>query len=248
MVSSILVIPDLQIPFHHPRSLEFLLRTQAKYKCDQVICVGDETDSAALSSFPKDPDGMSAGDELKAARAALKPFAKAFPKLRICESNHRQRLYKRAFEAGIPAEYIASTHKYLDVPKGWQWAFQWKQDGIVFEHGDRGKPVALIDANGASTVFGHHHTEAGIWFVSREHCTRFAFNVGSLVDVNAYAFKYAVLAKRKPVLSCGVILDGLPVLVPMPANQAQAPYRASSKASKTRIKQSTRAEKPRKRK
>ncbi|MDP9090726.1 MAG: hypothetical protein M3O26_18565 [Pseudomonadota bacterium] len=200
-MSNVLILPDLQIPFHHPRSLEFLQRTQEKYKCDTVICVGDETDNAALSKFPKDPDGMSGGDELKAARAALKPFIAAFPKLRICESNHRQRLYKRAFEAGIPADYIASTHAYLDVPKTWRWAFQHKQDGVVFEHGDRGKPVALNDANGASTVFGHHHTEAGIWYVTRAHYTRFAFNVGSLIDINAYAFKYSVLAKRKPVLS-----------------------------------------------
>ena len=217
-MANILVIPDLQIPFHHPKALEFLERTQARYKCDNVICVGDELDQAALSSFPKDPDGMSAGDELKAARVALKPFVKAFPRMRICESNHRQRLYKRAFEAGIPADYIAATHKYMDVQRTWKWAFQHKQDGITFEHGDRGKPVHLIDANGASTVFGHHHTEAGLWFVTREKYSRFAMNVGSLIDINQYAFKYAVLAKRKPVLSCGVILDGLPILVPMPAN------------------------------
>jgi hypothetical protein len=214
-MSSVLVIPDLQIPFHHKRALDFLQRTQERYKCDNVICVGDEWDLAALSKYPKDPNGMSAGDELAAARKATQPFAAAFPKLRLCESNHRQRLYKRAFEAGIPEQYLAQTHSYMEVPKTWQWGFQWEQDGVIYEHGDRGKPVPLVDANGASTVFGHHHTEAGIWYVTRQHYSRFAFNVGCLIDINAYAFKYAVLAKRKPVLSCGVVLDGMPILVPM---------------------------------
>ncbi len=214
-MSNVLVIPDLQIPFHHKRSLDFLQRTQERYKCDNVICVGDEWDLAALSKYPKDPNGMSAGDELAAARKATAPFVAAFPKLRLCESNHRQRLYKRAFEAGIPEQYLAQTQSYMEVPKTWQWAFQWEQDGVIYEHGDRGKPVQLVDANGASTVFGHHHTEAGLWYVTRQHYSRFAFNVGCLIDINAYAFKYAVLAKRKPVLSCGVVLDGMPILVPM---------------------------------
>lgn len=211
----VLVIPDCQLPFEHPRALEFLQRTQEQYKCNDVICVGDEVDQAAMSKYPKDPNGMSAGDELAKVRKHLKPWIEAFPKLRICESNHRQRLYKRAFEAGIPEQYLADTHTYLDVPRTWKWAFQHKQDDVIYEHGDRGKPVALLDANGASTVFGHHHTEGGIWYVTREHYSRFSMNVGSLIDINAYAFKYAVLAKRKPVLSCGVVLDGLPILVPM---------------------------------
>ena len=211
----VLVIPDLQIPFQHQRALEFLQRTQERFKCDDVICVGDEWDLAALSKYPKDPNGMSAGDELEAARKATRPFATAFPKLRLCESNHRQRLYKRAFEAGIPTQYLANTHDYMQVPKTWKWDFQWTQDGITYEHGDRGKPIQLVDANGTSTVFGHSHTEAGIWYVGREHSTRFAFNVGCLIDIHAYAFRYAQLAKRRPILSCGVVLDGLPILVPM---------------------------------
>ena len=214
-MSKILVIPDMQIPFQHQRALEFLQRTQEAYQCDEVICVGDEWDLAALSKYPKDPNGMSAGDELASARKATQPFTEAFPKLRLCESNHRQRLYKRAFEAGIPTEYIAETHKYMQVPKGWKWAFQWEIDGIVFEHGDRGKPMALVDANMKSTVFGHHHTEAGIWYLKKSSQQFFAMNVGCLIDVTAYAFRYAVLAKKRPVLACGVILDGLPIIVPM---------------------------------
>lgn len=214
-MSNILVIPDMQIPFQHEKALDFLRRTRDKYKCDVVVNVGDEWDNAALSRYPKDPDGMSPGDELEEAREATRPFARAFPEMLLCESNHRQRLYKRAFEAGLPLKYLASTHEYMGVPKTWKWEFQHVVDGIYFEHGDRGKPVPLVDANGGSTVFGHHHTEAGIWYVQRARKLQFAFNVGCLIDVNAYAFKYAVLAKKRPVLSCGVILDGLPILIPL---------------------------------
>lgn len=216
-MSRVLVIPDMQIPFQHARSLDFLKRVQDEYKTDRVINVGDEWDLAALSKYPKDPDGQSAGDELAAARQATAPFTEAFPRMLLCESNHRQRLYKRAFEAGIPQDYLASTHDYMQVPKGWKWAFQWEVDGVIYEHGDRGKPEHLVDANMASTVMGHHHTSAGIWYVKRAKRQFFAMNVGCLIDVNAYAFKYAVLAKRKPVLACGVVIDGeMPILVPMP--------------------------------
>jgi hypothetical protein len=214
-MANVLVIPDLQIPFQHRRALDFLKKTRDKYKCDHAICVGDEWDLAALSKYPKDPNGLSAGSELTLARRQSKPFYAEFPTLRICESNHRQRLYKRAFEAGIPTEYLANTHEYMQCPKAWRWAFQWEQDGVIYEHGDRGKPTTLVDANQRSTVFGHSHTEAGIWYTRRANSTMFAFNVGCLIDVNAYAFRYAQLAKRRPILSCGVVLDGMPILVPM---------------------------------
>lgn len=218
-MSTILVIPDLQIPFQHQSALTFLKRVRDEYKPDVVVCVGDETDQAALSRYPKDPDGQSPGDELKRARRALREYYREFPEVFVCNSNHMQRLYKRAYEAGIPKEYLADIHAYLGAPDSWQWADNWQFDGIKFEHGDRagGKspgPI-LVDANHRSTVFGHHHSTAGLGYVVKDKKHLFWMNVGCLIDENSYAMSYTKLHKTKPVLSCGVVVDGVPSLIPL---------------------------------
>lgn len=219
MSQTILVMPDLQIPFQHRNALSFLCRVRDKYKPDIVVNVGDEVDNCALSRYPKDPNGESAGTELKKARRVLKSYYEEFPRVRLCESNHRARLYKRAYEAGIPKEYVADVHEYLQAPKGWVWKQEWKIDGIVFEHGDRaGGDLAaykLIDINHANTVFGHHSGTAGIVYRRRLNRMYYGMNVGCLVDENSYAMNYTKLLKNKPVLTCGVIVDGVPHLIPM---------------------------------
>lgn len=216
---TILVLPDTQIPFHHPYALTFLKQVRDEYKPDVVVHVGDELDKCALSKYPKNPDGMSAGDEHKKAIRAIRPFYEEFPDVLVCDSNHRQRLYKRAYEAGIPEEFIADTHTYMRAPAGWQWADYWIIDAIRFEHGDRasgaGTGPKLIDANHASTVYGHHHDSPGVGYVRKANKTMFWMNVGCLIDENSYAMSYAKHNRSKPVLSCGVIVDGVPHVIPM---------------------------------
>lgn len=219
-MSNILVIPDLQIPFQHKHSLKFLKRVNEEFECDTVICVGDEWDNCALSRYPKNPDGLSAGDEHKAAKRASKAFYDAFPEVLICESNHRERLYKRALEAGIPQEYIRDTHEYMGAPDGWVWGDQWSVDGVIFEHGHRANAGTsagekLIDANHASTVYGHHHNCPGVVYKQVGKRALFAMNVGCLIDVNAYAMSYTRDHRKKPVMSCGVVIDGVPHVIPM---------------------------------
>lgn len=101
-MSNILVIPDLQIPFQHKYALTFLKRIRDEYQPDVTVCVGDETDQAALSRYPKDPNGQSAGDELKRARRTLKDYYAEFPEVLVCNSNHMQRLYKGPLKRESP--------------------------------------------------------------------------------------------------------------------------------------------------
>jgi predicted phosphodiesterase len=97
----ILVIADTQHPFQHEDYLAFLKAVAKKFETNTVVHVGDEVDHHALSDFDKDPDGMSAGDELKKAIDELKPYYKAFPKMYLCESNHTSRIFRKAYKVGI---------------------------------------------------------------------------------------------------------------------------------------------------
>lgn len=239
-MSTILVMPDLQIPFHHPRALRFLCEVRDKYKPDEVVNVGDEVDNCALSRYPKDPNGESAGTELKAARRTLARYYVEFPVVKLCESNHRQRLYKRAYEAGIPTEYIADVHEYLQSPAGWQWADQWIIDGIVFEHGDRANSSLsggdkLVDANHASTVYGHHSGRAGVSYRKVAGKMLFSMNVGCLVDETGYGMNYLKMARSKPVLGCGIIVDGVPQFLPYHASQTAKKKKKGSVKNRTKV-------------
>lgn len=216
---TVLIIPDLQQPFTHRYALPFLKAVANEYRPDEVVCVGDEADAAALSKYPKDPDGQSAGDELRKARRALRSYYEIFPVVKICNSNHQQRLYKRAYEAGIPRELIVGYRDYLQAPEGWEWADNWIIDGVQYEHGDRAAGISvgpkLVDANHRSTVFGHHHSTAGLGYIRKGNRTLFWMNVGCLIDENSYAMGYTRMHRTKPILSCGVVVDGVPSLIPM---------------------------------
>ncbi|MFN8994415.1 MAG: hypothetical protein ACK5X3_12235, partial [Pseudomonadota bacterium] len=104
--SVVLAIPDMHHPFCHPDALPFLLALRDRVKPTTIVCLGDEIDAHALSKYPKNPDGLSAGQEFSKAREALYPFYKAFPEALVCESYHTVRGHKKGYEAGLPASFL----------------------------------------------------------------------------------------------------------------------------------------------
>jgi hypothetical protein len=181
--------------------------------------LGDEVDFHAISDYDTDPDGMSAGDELKAAIAALQPLYKLFPVMKVCTSNHTSRPFRKAVKVGLPSELIKPYREFLEAPKGWDWAEYWEIDEIIFEHGDplTGATAAIkaATANSQSTVIGHVHAFAGIQWHATPRQLIFGFNVGCLIDKDAYAFAYGAKIKTKPVLGCGIIEGQVPMFIPM---------------------------------
>lgn len=98
-MSNVLVIPDLHAPFIADGALRFVKSVQKKYRCNQVVFLGDIIDAYAFSTFRKDPDSMSAGLEWERALKQLQPWYKAFSNAKICYGNHDIRAYKRVLEA-----------------------------------------------------------------------------------------------------------------------------------------------------
>jgi len=166
-----------------------------------------------------DPDGKSAGDEHIAALKGLHKLYKIFPSALVCESNHTERPFKRAYKAGIPSRFLKSYAEILEAPKHWHWADHWIADGIRFEHGESygGRNGAILSAekNMRSTVIGHIHSFAGIQYFRSPERQIFGFNVGCLIDEKQYSFSYAKTMKARPSLGVGVIRNGVPHWYPM---------------------------------
>ena len=216
----VLVIPDLHIPFEHKSALSFLKLVRLKYQTDTTVCVGDEVDMHALSRYVSDPDGFSAGHEYKAAMSKLKKWYAAFPKVLVCSSNHTSRPYRKAFDAGIPKEFIKSYQALLGAPSGWKWADSWEVDGVRYEHGEGFSGMLahrhIAIARMQSTVIGHVHSNAGVAHVATtKNKGVYGMNAGCLIDQTQYAFAYAKHARTKGSLGCGVVLGGVPYWVPM---------------------------------
>jgi hypothetical protein len=207
--SVVLAIPDLHCPFEHPDSLAFLKLVRDTYKPNKVVCLGDEIDAHAFSKYPKDPDGLSAGKELKEAIEHLEAFYIQFPEVLVCESNHTIRPWKKAFEAGLPKSFLRAVETVLNAPDGWKWASKHVVDGVVYMHGDSGcsgftAHIQYMRKLKQSCVIGHIHSYAGVNYEG----PLFGMNAGCLIDTDAYCFKYAKGLPIPVSLGCGIVQNG----------------------------------------
>lgn len=222
-MSRVLVIPDLHCPFEHRDALDFVGAVRDMYCTDMVVILGDELDFHAVSNYVADADGFSAGDELERGIGRISEWIAAFPKAKICTSNHTMRPWRKMEAAGIPRKLRPDLRGILGAPDTWKWSDYFEIDDVVYEHGDAimgGKyPYAIVaDRNMKSTVIGHHHGALGLYWHKTAHTTVFGMGVGCLVDDAAYAMAYGSQNKRKPILGAAVVIDGLPLLCKMRLN------------------------------
>ena len=226
----ILFISDLQIPFEHEKSLKFCthLKNHFKIPDENVLNVGDETDCYHGGAWPKNPDGtLSAHGELAASREKLKEWAKEFPLMKLAISNHGLRWVRKAMGAEIPSQLLRSYEQIFEMPEGWKWQYEWRFNDLKYPFrmihgyeysGKDGARNAAMDSK-ISTVIGHIHCHAGISHIKMLGMEQriFGFNVGSLIDVDQYAFEYEKKNRVKPVLGAGVLFDEgkTPVWMPL---------------------------------
>ena len=216
--NNILIIPDTHAPYHHPDTVAFLKAVADRYNPKQVIHLGDEVDNHAMSFHDTDPDLDNAGAELAKAREFIAELSKAFPKMVLMDSNHGSLLYRRGKAKGIPRAALVPYRELLGAPEGWEWHFEYMVDDILFCHGDgkRGDALSAARYNFGSIVMGHHHSEFGIrWQAVQGNRMVFGMNAGCLIDDQSLAFGYNKKTSKRPVLGCGLLVNGNPILLPM---------------------------------
>lgn len=215
-----LVIPDLHIPYHHSDAIRFLYSVYKQYKCQLVVCVGDEVDMHALSFHDHDPELMNAHAEMEACYDFLKKLYRTFPDVSVCTSNHTSRPFRRASKFGLPSSFLRSYREFMHAPPTWEWKDEWIIDGVKYIHGEpfSGKFAALraCESHRQSIVMGHVHSYGGVQYSGAGNGMIFGLNAGCLIDYEHRAFNYARKMPQKPTIGCGVVIDGKQaIFVPM---------------------------------
>lgn len=224
--SRILAFGDDHNPYSHPDKLEFLSMLKETLDPDLVVHLGDEVDHHAMSMHDSDPNLDSAGPELYKARRNLRELADLFPSMLVCHSNHGSMAYRRALKHGIPVEYIKD---YIEVlfPDGdkpdWKWAEEWRINTplgpVMFRHQFPGAPASAACHEGTSVVYGHYHAEFRVLYKQSGGRLYFGATCGCLADPRSLAFKYSVNSKDRPVIGAMGIVEGVPMLFPMPLDE-----------------------------
>ena len=220
MNSSVLVISDLHIPYHHQDAFEFLKALKKKYKPNLIVNIGDELDHHAISMHEHNPDLMSAGDELKQSKEYVRDLEKIFPRMTLVHSNHSSLVYRRALKYGLPKDYLKSYNEFLGVGDGWKWVDDLTvtlsdNSRCFFTHGMSADVLKVAQQYGMNTVQGHYHTKFCIGYYSNPDALVWGMQVGCLINQKSMAFDYAKNFKSRFIVGCGMIIDGQPKLMPM---------------------------------
>ena len=219
MNKRILVISDMHIPYHHKDSIEFLREIKKEYKPDMIVNIGDLLDFHAISMHEHNPDLFSAGHELKEARKYIKELEDIFPKMVEVDSNHSSLVYRRALKFGMSKEFLKDYGDFLGTKK-WKWIDDLTltlSNGkrCFFTHGRSADVLKVSQAMGMSCVQGHYHTKFLISYWANPDNIFFGMNVGCLINQKSMAFAYAKIFKTRFIIGCGMIIDGIPRLMPM---------------------------------
>jgi hypothetical protein len=220
---SILVISDAHYPFAHRDTIPFLTALKKKYKFDKVVCIGDEIDGSSWSYHESHTELPNPGEELRLAIEGLQPLYKLFPNVDVLESNHGSLVYRKGITARIPAAAIKSYRDQIQAPKGWNWfetlMLQTPLSPVFFTHGITGTPGKLSNMYSTSAVQGHYHSRSQVTWISTPERLRFDMHVGCLINDKSLAFKYNKISPVRPIVSVGIILDGVGHIIPMVLNK-----------------------------
>jgi predicted phosphodiesterase len=196
-------------------AIDFLRDIRRAWRCDKVVHIGDVVDWHCISYHEKDLNDLNYNEEFNTALRQVQKLKRAFPKLTVMTGNHDSLPHRRACTAGLPGSVIKGNYQIWETPQ-WEWMPRYAKlevDNCIYMHGDNGKggiTPALANAKDLfqSVVAGHHHSSAGVYYHANPNSLVFGMNVGCLVDWHHASMSYGVKFNKKPILGCGVVIDG----------------------------------------
>ena len=225
-MSNVLVVGDIHEPVSRRGYLKFCKDIYREWDCDRIVFIGDIVDWSAISFHVHNPQAPGPHDEYLLALAKIQKWYKAFPKAEVMIGNHDARPRRVAEANSIPAKFIRN---YADIWKtpNWDWKPSTVIDDVFYCHGHGkggGNTPAwnLSKKMGMSVCIGHFHSKGGVNWSANPLRRWFGMDVGTGIDDEAYAFAYAKEQVTRSILSCGVVLSGVPYHEIMPVGKGEA--------------------------
>lgn len=215
-MSTVLIIGDTHCPSMKPKYVDFLKRTADEWQPDRVVHIGDLVDLCSYSFHQKPGSLMDPQRESDNARKQIAKLVEVFPKVDLLIGNHDALINRRAEEVGLDISTLRSYNSYWELPKTWTVHPRYHQlliQRVCYMHGDRGKGGAFPALANAkelfcSTVQGHHHASFGVQYHANVDSRVFGLQVGCGVDHRRAEMAYGTKYNKKPILGCGVVVDG----------------------------------------
>lgn len=234
-MTRVLVIGDVHEPASHPAYLSFCQHLAEKWDTERVVFIGDILDMHTVSFHPREPDALGAEDEAEQTRRLVSRWHKGFPDATITIGNHDERVHRLASSVNIPARFIREFADVWGTPT-WKWVRAVAVDRVTYLHGTGcgGATPALNAAKKSmgSVVCGHVHSAGGVHWAAGPTSRIFGMDTGCGIDANHPAMNYGRNMLAKPILSAGVVLDGIPYHEPMPCGRGEAFHRSKFKGKR----------------
>jgi predicted phosphodiesterase len=210
MQQRVVVLSDLQIPYHDEAAVKRVVSFIKWYKPTQLWCVGDELDAPEPSRWNKGMAGEYATtlqDSIDMTYNVMADFRDALGRNKpfiIQRSNHTDRIqtyirkYAPAFNS-LESLQIEKLLGYNDLNIQYLHRFKELLPGWVMAHGDEGRAIqvpgstamSLAKKLGKSVVCGHthklglQHETTGLYGKNR---TQFGLEVGHLMDIKQASY------------------------------------------------------------
>ena len=214
-MSRVGIIGDTHVPYCLDGYMEFCADIFEQWDCDTIIHIGDLVDHHALSFHDSEPALKGAHGEFLDAVVELQPWYKQFPELTLITGNHDLIPQRQLTKLGMNHEtWMRPLKEVYQMPEGWNIQDTVTIDGVLYHHGYTAGGVNGFrnDAQRrmCRTVSGHAHGNAGISASASEHRLVWGMAVGCGIDREAMAFAYGKHFLQKPIIACGVVIDGSP--------------------------------------
>lgn len=214
-MSKVGIIGDQHYPYHLEGYAQWCADIFDQWGVDTVVHIGDLVDHHGLSFHDSEPLLKGVTGEWIDAREQLQEVYDLFPNLTLIEGNHdlipARQLRKIGMEPNI---FMRPLKDIYEMPEGWEVADQIEIDDVLYHHGHTAGGVNGFRKDAETrmrcTVSGHNHSNAGISATATDQELVWGLAVGCGVDHKHLAFAYGKHFAKKPIISCGVVIDGEP--------------------------------------
>jgi len=214
-MSRVGIIGDTHLPFELDGYLEFCQETFDTYDVDTVIHIGDMFDNHSLSFHDSEPMLHNVMGEYESALERAQGWYEAFPRATLIVGNHDRIPARQLRKMGMePSIFMRPLEELFGMPEGWTVADSVVIDDVLYHHGETAGGINGFRKDAETrmrcTVSGHNHSNAGISATATDQELVWGLAVGCGVNHEHMAFAYGKNFAKKPIVSCGVVIEGEP--------------------------------------